>query len=106
MPGDNKQDVVVQDYIGWSGSWASSSPDQATGYNAHLADVISEGASAGAARVSPAGAPVQEVPLRLAVVGAPFAGKTCMALKLADDYGCKACPLIIHDIDDSIQHAC
>ena len=71
--------------------WQASSPDQATGYNELLADVIAEGATAGASKATPQGAPIQDIPLRLALVGAPFAGKTSMALKLADDHGCKVC---------------
>lgn len=79
----------MQEYLGWSGVWQASSPDQATGYNELLADVIAEGATAGASKASPQGASLQDIPLRLALVGAPFAGKTSMALKLADEHGCK-----------------
>lgn len=81
----------MQEYLGWRGVWQASGPDQATGYNEVLADVIAEGATAGASKASPQGAPLQDIPLRLALVGAPFAGKTSMALKLADDHGCKVC---------------
>ena len=81
----------MQEYLGWSGVWQASSTDQATGYNELLADVIAEGATAGASKARPQGAPLQDIPLRLALVGAPFAGKTSMALKLADDHGCKVC---------------
>ncbi len=81
----------MQEYLGWSGVWQASSPDQATGYNELLADVIAEGATAGAGKATPQGAPLQDIPLRLALMGAPFAGKTSMALKLADDHGCKVC---------------
>ncbi|KAL0048541.1 hypothetical protein WJX82_005372 [Trebouxia sp. C0006] len=80
---------AVTEYLGWSGVWQASGPDQATGYNELLADVIAEGATAGASKASPQGAPLQDIPLRLALVGAPFAGKTSMALKLADEHGCK-----------------
>ncbi|KAA6421790.1 MAG: central pair complex 1, partial [Trebouxia sp. A1-2] len=80
---------AVTEYLGWSGVWQASSPDQATGYNELLADVIAEGATAGASKASPQGASLQDIPLRLALVGAPFAGKTSMALKLADEHGCK-----------------
>ena len=81
--------VTLQDYIGWAGEWAAGSADQA-GYNEQLADVISEGAAAGAVKAKSKDTSAQEVPLRIAVVGGPFSGKTSMALKLADDYGCKA----------------
>lgn len=83
--------ATMQEYLGWSGVWQESGPDQATGYNELLADVIAEGATAGASKASPQGAPLQDIPLRLALVGAPFAGKTSMALKLADEHGCKVC---------------
>lgn len=81
----------LQEYIGWGGEWSAAGPDQATGYNEMLADVIAEGATAGAAKASPGDAPMKDVPLRMALLGAPFAGKTSMALKLADEYGCKVC---------------
>ena len=32
---------------------------------------------------------VADVPLRLALIGAPFSGKTTMARKLAEECGCK-----------------
>ena len=84
---------ALQDYIGWAGDWAAGSAEQA-GYNEQLADVISEGAAAGAVKAKSKDTSAQEVPLRLAVVGGPFSGKTSMALKLADDYGCKASSLL------------
>ena len=84
----------VQDYIGWEGVWQVATADQATGYNELLADVIAEGSSAGAARDALGDSPIQDVPLRLALVGAPFAGKTAMALKLAEEHGCKVAYLL------------
>lgn len=79
----------MQDYIGWAGEWQAGSPEQASGYNEVLAQVLAEGSSAGAAKPASLDPPVQDIPLRLALVGAPFCGKTAMALKLADEYGCK-----------------
>ena len=63
--------------------------EQATGYNELLAEVLAEGGSAGAVKAAPGDSPIQDIPLRLALVGAPFAGKTAMALKLAEEHGCK-----------------
>ena len=86
---DTETGPITQEYLSWSGEWQVNGSDQATGYNELLADVIAEGASAGAAQSSPQAALLQDIPLRLALVGAPFAGKTSMALKLAEDHGCK-----------------
>lgn len=83
----------MQDYIGWEGVWQVASAEHATGYNELLADVIAEGSSAAAARDAPGDSPIQEIPLRLALVGAPFAGKTAMALKVAEEHGCKVSDL-------------
>ena len=80
----------LQEYISWGGAWQAASTEQASGYNELLAEVIAEGGSAGAARPASLAATIQDIPLRMALVGAPFAGKTAMALKLADEYGCKA----------------
>lgn len=80
---------MVQDYIGWTGDWQVDTSEQATGYNELLAEVLAEGGSAGAVKGIPEDSPIQEIPLRLALVGAPFAGKTAMALKLAEEHGCK-----------------
>ena len=79
----------MQDYIGWEGVWQVPTAEQATGYNELLAEVIAEGSSAGAVRDASGDSPIQGIPLRLALVGAPFAGKTAMALKLAEEHGCK-----------------
>lgn len=96
---------LVQEYLGWGGEWQASSPDQATGYNEQLADVIAEGSTAGAAKAVSEEASVQNIPLRLALVGAPFAGKTSMGLKLADEYGCKVCSLdhLLHEMIHCLQ---
>lgn len=65
--------------------------EEATGYNQLLAEVLAEGGSAGAVKGAPGDSPIQDIPLRLALVGAPFAGKTAMALKLAEEHACKVC---------------
>lgn len=85
----------MQDYIGWEGVWQAATAEQATGYNELLAEVIAEGSSAAAARDAPGDSPIQDIPLRLALVGAPFAGKTAMALKLAEEHGCKVAHLLV-----------
>lgn len=84
----------MQDYIHWEGVWQAPTAEQATGYNKLLAKVIAEGSSAGAVREGPGNSPIQDIPLRLALVGAPFAGKTAMALKLAEEHGCKVAHLL------------
>lgn len=90
----------LQEYIGWAGEWQAANQQQATGYNDLLAEVIAEGGSAGAAKAASLDTTAQDIPLRLALVGAPFAGKTALALKLADEHGCKA------SISSCPAHAC
>lgn len=45
-------------------------------------------------------APLSTVPLRISIIGKPFAGKTALATKLAANYG-----LQIINVDDLIQLA-
>lgn len=78
----------MQAYLKWSGDWQPASEEQASGYNTALAEVIAEGALAEAAKGKPHKEP-SVVPLRLALLGAPFSGKTTMARKLAEECGCK-----------------
>lgn len=81
-----------QDYLNWSGDWQAASDDQASGYNEALAEVIAEGVMAEVAKGKMEKA-VQDMPLRLALVGGPFSGKTTMARKLAEECGCKVSTL-------------
>ena len=77
-----------QDYLSWSGDWQAGGEEQASGYNQALAEVIAEGVMAEMAK-GKAEKEVADVPLRLALIGAPFSGKTTMARKLAEECGCK-----------------
>ena len=83
----------LQDYLGWSGQWEAPAPELPTGHNEQLAVVISELSTAAA--VVAAGAPLQaaiggvQPPLRLALVGAPLAGKTTQARRLAEEHNLK-----------------
>lgn len=94
--------MQTQDYLNWSGDWQAASEDQASGYNEALAEVIAEGVMAEVAK----GKTEKEVPdvaLRLALVGAPFSGKTTMARKLAEECGCKVNPSSVHH---TVNFAC
>ena len=83
----------LQDYLGWSGQWEAPAPELPTGHNEQLALVVSELSTAAA--VAAAGAPLQaaaggvQPPLRLALVGAPLAGKTTQARRLAEEHNLK-----------------
>lgn len=84
--------TCIQDYLSWTGDWQAAPGEQASGYNEALAELIAEGVMAEVA-TRKTEREVPDVPLRLALVGAPFSGKTTMARKLAEEYGCKVSTL-------------